>query len=131
MGQIRSTQQIVVVVDDDSQIRESLENLLKAAEFRPAAFSSAESALESGLLAESSCLITDVRLEGMQGPELQRRVKLAYPKLPVIIITGHRDEKMKQGALSGGTASVLYKPLDPDALIQAVHAAIASARMDS
>ena len=123
---VRATQQIVVVVDDDSQVREAIEGLLKSAEFGPVAFSSAESALASGLLAQSKCLITDVRLEGMQGLDLQRQVKDAYPMLPVIIITGHLDEEIRQSALSDGAVAVLYKPLNPDDLLQAIHVAIAN-----
>ena len=118
------------MVDDDYRIRAAIEGLLKAAEFRAIAFSSAESALESGLLAQSSCLITDVRLEGMQGLDLLRRSKLSYPKLPVIVISGHLDEQIKLRALSGGAAIVLSKPLDPDGLLQAIQTAILCSNRD-
>jgi two-component system response regulator FixJ len=127
---IRALQQIVVVVDDNHWIREAIERLLKAAEFCAVAFSSAESALESGLLARSSCLITDVRLEGMQGLDLLSRIKLSYPTLPVIVISGHLDEQIKQRALSGGAAVVLSKPLDPDGLLHAIQSAIVCSRRD-
>jgi FixJ family two-component response regulator len=114
----------IVIVDDDLQIRESLEGLLKSADFSATAFSCAEDALQSGLLVQASCLITDVRMPGMQGLELQRRVKREYPKLPVIIITGHRDRQIKQSALSEGAVLLLYKPFDPNDLLCAVHSAI-------
>jgi len=125
---ISPAHQIVVVVDDDSQVRDAVEGLLKSADFSPVAFSSAESALESELLARSKCLITDVRLPGMQGLDLQRRVNAAYPKLPVIIITGHLDDQIRQSALSDGATAVLYKPLNPDVLLQAIHVAIANSK---
>ena len=84
----RIANQIVIVVDDDSQIRESLQSLLHAADFGTAVFSCGEDALHSGLLAAANCLITDVRMPGMSGLDLLRRVKRDYPKLPVIMISG-------------------------------------------
>lgn len=116
--------QLVIVVDDDSQIRESLESLLKSAEFKAVAFSSANDVLSSGLLPEASCLITDVRMQGIQGIELQRRLQREYPALPVIIITAHRDERIRQSVMSDGAAFFFYKPFDPTDLLGAVHSAI-------
>jgi FixJ family two-component response regulator len=115
-----ATKQLVIVVDDDSQIRESLENLLKSAEFSAAAFPSAEDVLHSDLLTEASCLITDVRMPGIQGVELQRRLKREYPNLPVVMITAHRDERIMESALSDGAAFFFYKPFDPNDLLGAV-----------
>jgi FixJ family two-component response regulator len=120
-----------VIVDDDLQIRESLQGLLKSADFSTAAFSSAEDALQSGLLAQASCLITDVRMPGMQGLELQRRVKREYPKLPVIVITGHRDRQTRESALSEGAVLLLYKPFDPNDLLRAIHSAVYDSANDS
>ena len=116
--------QLVIVVDDDSQIRESLESLLKSADFSAASFSSAEDVLLSGLLAEASCLITDMRMQGIQGVELQRRLQREYPHLPVIVITAHRDERTRQKVLSDGAAFFFYKPFNPIDLLGAVHSAI-------
>ena len=116
--------QLVVVVDDDSQIRESLESLLKSAEFSAATFSSAEDVLKSRLLSEASCLITDVRMSGIQGVELQRILRRRYPRLPVIIVTAHRNERTRQNALSDGAAFFFYKPFNPIDLLGAVHSAI-------
>jgi two-component system nitrogen regulation response regulator GlnG len=97
---------------------------LKSADFSTAAFSSAEEALRSAILAEASCLITDVRMPGMHGLELQRRIKHDYPELPVILITGHRDEYARQSALSDGAVALLYKPFDPNDLLRAIQKAI-------
>jgi FixJ family two-component response regulator len=121
---------MVIVVDDDLQVREALESLLKSAEFSSVAFSSAEDLLESGSLAEASCVITDVRMPGMQGLELQRRINREYPKLPVIVITGHRDEQTRQRALAEGAAVVLYKPLDPNYLFHALYSAMSDSEKD-
>ena len=114
----------MIVVDDDAQVRESLESLLKSADFCAASFPSAEGALQSAILAEASCLITDVRMPGMHGLELQRRIKREYPELPVILITGHRDEEIRRSVLSEGAAALLYKPFDPNDLLRAIHEAI-------
>ena len=121
---------MVIVVDDDFRVREALESLLKAAEFSSVAFSSAEDLLESGSLTEASCVITDVRMPGMQGLELQRRIKHEYPKLPVIVITGNRDEQTRQRALTEGAAVVLYKPLDPNDLFHALYLAMSDSEKD-
>jgi FixJ family two-component response regulator len=121
---IRPAKQIVIVVDDDVEVRDSLESLLKSADFGAALFSSAEEVLASTLLAEASCLITDVRMPGMHGPELQRHIKREYPELPIILITGHRDEQIRQSVLSEGAITLLYKPFDPSDLLRAIHEAI-------
>lgn len=120
----RSVDQIVIVVDDDSQIRESLQSLLHAAEFVTAVFSSAEDVLRSGMVAQASCLISDVRMPGMDGLELLRRIKHDDPGLPVIMITGHHDEHIRVSALANGAARLLYKPFDPDDLLAIVQTAI-------
>jgi FixJ family two-component response regulator len=111
-------------VDDDLEIRESLAGLLSSAEFGAATFSTAESALESGVLAEACCLITDVRMPGMQGTEFQRRLRHEHPALPVIMITAHPDEELKRSVLANGVAYLFYKPFDPNDLLQAIHSAI-------
>jgi len=77
--------QIVVTVDDDFRVRESIESLVGSAGYAPVAYSSAEEFLRSGTIAAASCVITDVRMPGMDGIELQRRIRLERPKLPVYI----------------------------------------------
>lgn len=123
-----AAKQIVIVVDDDSQIRESIESLLKSADFAAAAFSSAEDVLLSGLLADASCLITDVRMQGIQGGELLRRLRREHPHLPVIVITAHRDQRTRQNVLNDGAAFFFYKPFDPTELLEAVHSAVYGVR---
>jgi FixJ family two-component response regulator len=111
---------MVIVVDDDSQIREALESLLKSAEMNSVAFSSAEDSLESGLLGKATCVITDVRLPGMHGLELQRRIKREHPNLHVIVITGHHDEQVRERAITEGALAFFYKPLNSNDLLHAL-----------
>jgi two-component system, LuxR family, response regulator FixJ len=85
--------QIVVGVDDDFQVRDSIERLVESAGFAPLVFSFAEEPPELGVIAKATYLITDVRISGMSGIELQRRVRRTRPNLPVIFITAHYDER--------------------------------------
>jgi two-component system, LuxR family, response regulator FixJ len=111
---------LVAVVDDDPRIRESLESMLEAAGYTTAVFSSAEGFLGSEDLAESACLITDVRLPQIDGLELQRRLKVVQPKMHVILITGHQDENSRQRGLEQGADYFLHKPFNPEELLAAV-----------
>jgi FixJ family two-component response regulator len=113
-----------VGVDDDFRVRESLESLVESAGFEPLVYSSAEEFLESGSLAGATCLITDVRMPGMDGIELQRRIRLERPKLPVIFITGHCDEEIRQRALAGGAVDFMYKPFDAADLLRVIDRAL-------
>jgi FixJ family two-component response regulator len=115
---------LVVGVDDDHRVRESLARLAKSAGYDPRMFPSAESVLESGALAEAACLISDIRMPGIGGLELQRRVKDAYPKLPVILISAHVDEEVRSRALCEGAREFLYKPFDGEELLRAIQRAI-------
>jgi FixJ family two-component response regulator len=121
---------IVVGVDDDFRVRESIESLVESAGFAPLVFSSAEEFLQSGKLAEATCLITDVRMPGMDGIELQRRVRLERPELPIIFITAHYDEEMRRRALSGGAVEFLYKPFDGEDLLRAIDRALKRSPLD-
>jgi FixJ family two-component response regulator len=115
---------MVLVVDDDTHVREAIEGLLKSARFGAASFSSAEDVLESGLLAKASCVISDVRMPGMHGVELLQRIKRDFPALPVIMISGRRDEQVRQSALAQGAVVFLFKPVEPDDLLHAIHLAL-------
>jgi len=118
------TMHIVVGVDDDIRMRESIESLVESAGFASLLFPSAEEFLKSGKLAEVSCLITDVRMSGMDGIELQRRVRFDRPQLPVIFISGHHDDEIRRQALKGGAFAFMYKPFDPGDLLGAVNRAV-------
>jgi FixJ family two-component response regulator len=115
--------QIVVGVDDDFRVRESIESLMESAGYAPLLFSSAEF-LQSGALAATICLITDVRMPGMDGIELQRRIRLERPGLPIIFISAHYDEEPRQRALDGGAVAFLYKPFDGVELLGVIQSAL-------
>jgi FixJ family two-component response regulator len=119
---------IVAVVDDDPRVRESLESLLDSAGIETKSFKSAEDVLRPGGLKEICCLITDVRMPGMDGCELQRRVKTSRPILPIIFVTAHHDDEIRQHALNQGAFAFLYKPFDGEELLLAVDAALQRGR---
>jgi FixJ family two-component response regulator len=117
---------IVVGVDDDFRVRESIESLVESAGYSPLVFSSAEEFLQSGILAGATCLITDVRMPGMGGIELQRRIRLERPELPVIFISAHYDDETQKRALNQGAVRFLYKPFDAAELLGAIQAAVSN-----
>lgn len=117
---------IVVAVDDDFRVRESLESLVESAGYEPVVFSSAEDFLQSGTLTAATCVITDVRMPGMDGIELQRRIRLLRPELPVIFISAHNSSETRQKALDEGAVNFLYKPFNGADLLAAIQSALAS-----
>jgi FixJ family two-component response regulator len=127
---ISAPEQIVIIVDDDLRLREALGAMLELAQFKTVAFSSAEDLLESGLLPQASCLISDLRMPGMQGQELQRLVEQQYPKLPILLITGHREDTIENGDLFQGETRLFYKPLDPEQFLKAIESAISGSLPD-
>ena len=118
------TNRIVVAVDDDVRVRESIVRLGASAGLEVEVFPSAEELLSSGVLERAGCLITDVRMPGMDGLELQRRARLAHPGLPIIMISAHVDELVRQRSLSEGAFEFLYKPFDGDELLRAIQKAL-------
>jgi FixJ family two-component response regulator len=121
-----SAKQFVVAVDDDFRVRESIESLVESAGYALLMFSSAEEFLQSGALAGASCLITDVRMPGMNGIELGRRIRKERPELPVIFISAHNDDDTRRRAVDEGAASFLYKPFDAGELLEAIRVALAN-----
>jgi FixJ family two-component response regulator len=118
------TEPVVVGVDDDVRIRESIARLAKSAGYTAIMFPSAEALLASGALERAGCLISDVRMPGMDGLELQRRVRVESPRLPVILISGHVDEQLRQRALRLGAVAFLYKPFDGEELLRVIQRAL-------
>jgi FixJ family two-component response regulator len=118
---------IVAAVDDDFRIRESIASLLESAGYAAAVFSSAEEFLGSGTLGAATCVITDVRMPGMDGIELQRRIRLERPKLPVILISAHNNAEIRQTAIDEGAVEFLYKPFDASELLKIVQSAVTKA----
>ena len=119
---------IVALVDDDARVRESLKHLLYSAGIEPRLFRSAEDALRPGGLDSVCCMVTDVRMAGMDGCELQRRVAAILPALPVVFVTAHPDDEVRSHAIAQGAFAFLYKPVDGEELLATVDAAVKRSR---
>lgn len=117
-------QLLSVVVDDDESVRESLPDLLKELGFAARAFSSAREFLSSDCIDETSCLILDIAMPGMSGPELQQELKRRGIRIPIIFITGRRDEKIRSQVLEQGAAGFVLKPFDDAILLAAIKTAL-------
>ena len=115
---------LVAIVDDDDSVRCTLQELLRSAGFSSRAFESAEDFLESGHQQETGCLITDIRMPGMSGLELQARLNAERCRIPTIFITAHGDEEMRFQALRAGAVEFLPKPFDDEILVESVRAAL-------
>src|SRR6266496_3410657 len=117
------TRSLVSVVDDDVSVRESLPDLLREFGFAARAFSSAEEFLASDCIEQTRCLILDIAMPGMTGPDLQQELKTRRPEIPIIFITAQRDETVRPRVLEQGAVECLFKPLSDTALLDAVNAA--------
>jgi len=115
---------LVAIVDDDDSVRGTLQELLRSAGFPSRAFESAEAFLGSGHQLETACLITDIRMPGMSGLELQATLNAGRCKIPTIFITAHGDEEMRFQALRAGAVEFLSKPFDDEILIESIRAAL-------
>jgi FixJ family two-component response regulator len=114
----------VSVVDDDESVRESLPDLLRQFGFAAQAFSSAEAFLASDVVNETSCLLLDVAMPGMSGPDLQRELTRRRRKIPIVFITAHGDESVDRRLLARGAVKCLIKPFNEAILLDAVRAAL-------
>lgn len=115
---------IVAVIDDDESVRTALRELLRSVGLSAQTFASAEDFLKSGQQQQTGCLITDIRMPGMSGLELQAKLNADRCRIPTIFITAHGDEKMKMQALRGGAVEFLAKPFDNEALLERVRTAL-------
>lgn len=115
---------LLSVVDDDESVRESLPDLLREFGFAARAFSSAEEFLSSGSVDETSCLILDIAMPGMSGPELRQELKHRGQEIPIIFITGQRDETIRARVLKQGAAGFLLKPFSDAAMLAAIRTAL-------
>lgn len=116
----------VYVIEDDKAVRDSLLLLLRLRGYAPSSFESAEDFLQLEALLRPACALVDVRLPGIDGLALQRRLRDRHPGLPVIVITGHGDVATARGALRDGAVDFLEKPIDEHELLEAVAVALAS-----
>ena len=115
---------LVSVVDDDEFVRESLPDLLREFGFAVQAFSSAEEFLASNFVCETKCLILDVAMPGMSGPDLQRELMLRRKEIPIIFITAHGGETVRPQLLEQGAVECLLKPFSDTALREALNTAL-------
>jgi FixJ family two-component response regulator len=121
---VRPDAPLISVVDDDDSIRESLRGLLQSIGFAVETFSSAQAFLDSECHARTDCLILDVRMPGMRGPDLQRELARRKCQMPIVFITAHGDEDIRPRVLSEGAVDCLLKPFTEEALLKAIRVAI-------
>jgi FixJ family two-component response regulator len=124
---VKESRQLVAVVDDDESVRESLPDLLREFGFAVQAFASAEEFLASAHLAQTSCLILDIAMPGMSGPDLQRELRRRGQSMPIVFITAHGDETIRPRLVKEGAVDCLFKPFSEAALLAAVNAAVRAA----
>ena len=115
---------LVSVVDDDESVRESLPDLLRQFGFASHAFSSAEAFLASEVVSETSCLILDVAMPGMSGPELQQELIGRQQEIPIVFITANGDKTVRPRLLAQGAVECLFKPFSETALLDALKTAL-------
>ena len=115
---------LVSVVDDDESVRESLPDLLRELGFAAEAFSSADAFLASDFVSETSCLLLDVAMPGMSGPELQQELIRRQQDIPIVFITANGDKTVRPRLLAQGAVECLFKPFSEAALLGALNAAL-------
>jgi len=120
----RSATELLSVIDDDESVRESLPDLLREFGFDARAFSSAREFLSSDYLEATRCLILDVAMPGMTGLDLQQELKHRGQEIPIIFITGQKDEGIRKRAFKQGAVKFLYKPFSDTALLDAINVAL-------
>jgi FixJ family two-component response regulator len=123
-GGNRNERPLLSVVDDDQSVRESLPDLIREFGFAAQVFSSAEDFLSSGSIQETSCLILDIAMPGISGPELQQELKRRGQEIPIIFITGQRDETIRALMLEQGAVGFLFKPFSDADLLAAIKTAL-------
>ncbi len=116
---------LVAVVDDDVSVRESLPELLKEWGLCAQGFASAQEFLASKLLSETDCLILDIALPGMSGPDLQQELLRRRQEIPIVFITAQRDDRVRPRLLASGAVDCLFKPFSEKVLRDAVNTALA------
>jgi len=119
--------QLIAIVDDDESVRSAIHGVLKSVGLNSRTFASAEEFLAFGQRQQTACLITDIRMPGMSGLELQARLAEEQCRVPIIFVTAYGDTKMRTQALSGGAMLFLGKPFDDAVLLQSVRSVLKAA----
>ncbi len=117
-------QKLVAIVDDDESVREALPYLLRSFGFRAQPFASAEAFLASESLTQAACLVLDVAMPGMTGPELQNELARRGNDIAIVVITAQSDEGLRERMLARGASAYLLKPFSEASIVGAVTAAI-------
>jgi FixJ family two-component response regulator len=115
---------LVSVVDDDESVREALPDLLAEFGFAVQAFASADAFLASDCVGQTRCLILDIAMPRMSGPDLQQELTLRRQKIPIVFITAQDDPTIRPRVLARGAVECLFKPFSEAALLEAVNAAL-------
>jgi FixJ family two-component response regulator len=115
---------LVTVVDDDESVRESLPDLLREFGFAAEAFSSAEEFLESDIVGKTSCLLLDIAMPGMSGPEAQMELTRRRQWIPIVFITASADKRLRPQLVARGAVECLVKPFSEAALLDALESAL-------
>lgn len=118
------TENLISVVDDDESVRRTTTLLIESFGFRAATFESAETFLRSGHLHDTSCLIVDVQMPGMNGLQLQSHLAAAGCGIPIIFITAYESNDSRQRAMQAGAAAFLGKPFSDEQLLQTIRSAL-------
>ena len=118
---------LVAVVDDDQSVRESLPDLLREVGYAAVAFASAEEFLDAGDHTLTRCLVLDIAMPGMSGPELQRELERRGQAIPVVFITANEDDTVRPRLLAQGAVECLFKPFSDTALLAAISSAVRAA----
>lgn len=122
----RADTAFISIVEDDPSVREAMGNLMKALGYQTAMFDSSEAFLAVSETIKPACLILDVRMPGMNGLDLQRRLALSGNRVPIVFITAHTDDDARKQALQAGAVAFLRKPVSEADLLGAVDAALKS-----
>jgi FixJ family two-component response regulator len=115
---------VISIVDDDESVREATEFLVRSLGYSAASYASAEEYLQSGRVDDSSCLITDLRMPGMSGADLQDALIADGNRTPVIFISASLDEQVRSRVLDAGAYGFLHKPFEEQSLIDCLHRAL-------
>ena len=121
---IRHNSRLIAIVDDDESVQSALQDLIESDGLSAFCFGSAEQFLDSEARYKVMCLIADIRMPGMSGLELQAKLKAEKSRIPIIFITAHGDDEMRNHAMREGAVEFLTKPFNDAVLLEMVHAAV-------
>ena len=125
-----SDKTVIHIIDDDAAMRDSLAFLLDVNGFEPQVYESADAFLKGSTIDVARCVVSDIRLPGMTGVELVRKLKGGGSKCPVILITGHGDVALAVEAMKAGAVDFIEKPFDDEALLGAIRSALQASPLE-